>query len=55
MRIGNVIKKYRYHEELTLRALGKEIGVSARSVMRLEQGYEIKIKTMMKIMKWLFD
>lgn len=55
MKLGIIIKKYRVMSELTLREVGKEIGISAATLMRLEQGREPDGKTIAKILAWLFS
>lgn len=55
MKLGKVIKKYRLISELTLREVGKEIGIGAATLMRLEQGREPDGQTIAKILAWLFS
>lgn len=53
MRLGVVLRKYRIMEERTLRELGKEIGISAAAVLRIEQGRGCDAATFMKVLIWL--
>ena len=54
MKLGKVIRKYRVTSELSLRDVGKEIGIGAATLMRLEQGRDPDGKTMSKVLAWLF-
>lgn len=40
--------------ELTLREIGQEIGISAATLMRLEQGRDADASTIGKVLTWLF-
>lgn len=40
--------------ELTVRELGAQIGISPASVTRLEHSHECDASTLVKIMNWLF-
>lgn len=53
MKLGIVVHKYRLLAELTLRELGKEIGISAATLMRLEQGHSPDGVTLAKVFAWL--
>lgn len=54
MKLGTVIRKYRVNSELSLREVGKEIGISAATLMRLEQGRDPDGQTVAKVLAWLF-
>lgn len=54
MNLGKVIRKYRVTSELSLRDVGKEIGIGAATLMRLEQGRDPDVQTMVKVLAWLF-
>lgn len=54
MKLGTIIRRYRVTSELTLREVGKEIGIGAATLMRLEQGREMDSSTMAKVLAWLF-
>lgn len=54
MKLGKVIRKYRVTSELTLREVGKEIGIGAATLMRLEQGRDTDSHTIGKVLAWLF-
>ena len=53
MKLGEVIRRYRLMVELSLRELGQEIGISAATLMRLEQGRDPEGRTLAKILVWL--
>lgn len=53
MKLGKVIRKYRVTSELTLREVGKEIGIGAATLMRLEQGRDPDGATLAKVLGWL--
>lgn len=54
MKLGRIIRKYRVTSELTLREVGKEIGISAATLMRVEEGRDPDGSTLAKILAWLF-
>ena len=53
MKLGKVIRTYRVVNELSLRALGQEIGISAATLMRIEQGLDPDGPTLVKVQAWL--
>ena len=53
MNLGIVMKKYRLMMELDLRTLGKEIGIGASTLMRLEMGHDPDYRTFKKVLDWL--
>lgn len=53
MRIGTVIKQYRIADDLTLRDVGRDIGIGAATLMRLEQGRDPDGATLTKVLMWL--
>lgn len=54
MKLGTVIRRYRVTNELSLREVGKEIGIGAATLMRLEQGRDPDGRTVAKVLAWLF-
>lgn len=54
MELGRIIRKYRVTSELTLREVGKEVGISAATLMRVEEGRNPDGNTLAKILAWLF-
>lgn len=52
--IGKVLHSYRVMNEISLRDLGKQLGISAATLMRLEKGNNIDAQSMFKVMQWLF-
>ena len=55
MMLGAVVKCYRVTNEMTLRQIGAEIGISAATLMRLEQGRDPDGATLAKVLTWLFQ
>jgi transcriptional regulator with XRE-family HTH domain len=55
MKLGQVIRRYRVTSELSLREIGKEIGIGAATLMRLEQGRDPDGQTLAKVLAWLFS
>lgn len=53
MKLGTVIRRYRVTNELSLREVGKEIGIGAATLMRLEQGRDPDGRTVAKVLAWL--
>lgn len=49
------MRRYRVTNELTLREVGKEIGIGAATLMRLEQGRNPDGQTLAKVLAWLFS
>lgn len=54
MRIGEVLERYRHDKRITTRDLGKEIGLSAATISRIENGQEVEAQTLIKLFHWLF-
>jgi transcriptional regulator with XRE-family HTH domain len=52
-KLGAVLRCYRLLKELDLRTLGKEIGLSAPTLMRIEQGRSVDAETLLKILNWM--
>lgn len=52
-KLGAVLRCYRLLKELDLRTLGKEIGISAPTLMRIEKGRGCDDATLMRILNWL--
>lgn len=55
MKLGAVIRRYRVTNELSLREVGKEIGIGAATLMRLEQGRDPDGQTLARVLTWLFS
>jgi len=55
MKLGDVIRRYRIMSELTLREVGKDIGIGAATLMRLEHGLEPDGRTLAKVLMWLMQ
>jgi transcriptional regulator with XRE-family HTH domain len=52
--IGNLLSLYRYKNDLTVRQMADQLGVSAATVSRIESGKDIDAKTLIKLINWLF-
>ena len=52
-KLGEVLRCYRLLREKDLRTLGKEIGLSAPTLMRIEAGRACDADTLLKILNWL--
>ena len=55
MKIGKVLRAWRLHKEYDLRRVGRQIGISAATLMRLEQGHLVGGVTLVKVLRWLLD
>lgn len=52
--LGKMLRLYRHVEQLSLRDLATTIGgVSASTLMRLEQGYAVDTATFVRVLVWL--
>lgn len=52
-RLGRMMKCYRMVDDLSLRDLAKQIGTSAATVLRIEQGYEVDQRTFLRVVNWM--
>ncbi len=55
MRVGIIIQKWRTMKERGLRDVAAEIGVSASTLSRLENGKNIEGQALVKILNWLLS
>lgn len=53
--IGELIRLWRNVENIGVRDLGKEIGVSAATISRIESSKSVDCRTMLKLIFWLFE
>lgn len=53
MMLGEVLRSYRLHKELSQRDLAPRIGISYPSLHRIEHGQSIDAKTLMLVLNWL--
>jgi transcriptional regulator with XRE-family HTH domain len=53
MKLGEIIRKYRLHQELTIRELAKDIGVGTATLHRIENGENMDGDTLSKIVIWM--
>lgn len=54
MRLGQIIRKWRIVQEVSLRDLAKEIGTSAATLHRFECGHDIDGRTLSMVLTWCF-
>lgn len=54
MKLGDVIRRWRLMAERDLRSVSTEMGISAATLMRVEQGHVPDGRTLVKILAWLF-
>ncbi len=55
MKLGYVLKEWRWAKKLGVRAAAKLMGVSAPTLSRVERGENPDGKTLAKIIKWLLS
>lgn len=53
--LAKLIRLYRAVENISLRVLAKQIGISASTLSRVERGYECDQTTMLFLIRWLFE
>jgi transcriptional regulator with XRE-family HTH domain len=53
MRIGTLIRRWRSFEELTICDVAKELGISAPTLSRIENGEERSGETLAAILRWM--
>lgn len=53
MRLGLFMKRWRSSHDTPLRELAKQLGISAATLSRIEQGKQCDATTLMKIFNWL--
>jgi len=54
-KIGRILSAHMIIERKTVRELAKEIGISSATISRITRHKDIDGKTMISIIKWLFD
>lgn len=56
MKLGQVIKSYRLHKEISLKQISIEIGVSGATMSRVENSnFKPDLVTFKKILDWLIE
>lgn len=55
MRLGRVLRAYRHREEWDLRHMGHLLGISAATLLRIENGFAPEGRTLAKILNWLMQ
>jgi len=51
--LGDVLRKWRIMNERDLRGVAAEIGISAATLMRIEQGKDCDGQTLFTLLQWL--
>ena len=54
-RLGEMLRIYRAAKNWTLREVGAAIGITAPTLMRIEQGRQMDAATMLKVWTWLLQ
>lgn len=55
MRLGKIIRRWRQIEDLGIREVAKEIGVTHGTLSRIERGENMDGRTLAKIFLWLTE
>jgi transcriptional regulator with XRE-family HTH domain len=55
MRLGKVLADHRYATRVGVREIADEIGISAATLSRIENGGECEARILIKILTWLFS
>jgi transcriptional regulator with XRE-family HTH domain len=55
MRLASVLRKWRIMSELPLRSAAKGMGISAATLLRIENGHVCDGATLAKILTWLLN
>lgn len=55
MKLSECLAAYRSEHKISLRSLGKTIGVDFLTLHRFEKGLPIQGDSLVKILKWLID
>lgn len=55
MNLGEMIRLYRASERITMRDLADRIGISASTVCRIENGKQCDMRSLGKLIAWLFS
>ena len=54
MKLAELLRKWRVMSELDLKQAGAIIGISASTLMRIEQGKVPEGETVLKLLHWIF-
>lgn len=55
MRIGDILKAWRHHEEMSIREAAERIGIPWSTYGRIENGYPMSGDTFAVILRWLLE
>lgn len=50
--LGEVLRRWRLVEDLDLRTASQRIGISAATLMRIEQGRQLRQETFLTLLTW---
>lgn len=53
--IGEILSLYLRVNNISVRKLGKDIGISSSTVSRICSGHDVDSKTLVKLITWLFQ
>lgn len=53
MKIGELLKEYRYSKRIPIRKLAKELGVNISTLSRIENGKVSNARSLSKILRWM--
>jgi DNA-binding XRE family transcriptional regulator len=53
LRLGELIRKWRFHTERDLGSVAKEIGISYSTLRRVEKGEQCDSRSLSRIIAWL--
>jgi len=53
MLIGDIIRSYRFHQELTRQELSKAIGIRLETLRQIEEGTQPRPQTLQKLFTWM--
>lgn len=54
-RVGKLLVLYRATHGISLRDLSAELGISASTLSRIERGYEMDARTLIRLWTWLLE
>jgi hypothetical protein len=53
LQLGEVVRTWRIVKERGIRGVAKEMDLSSATLSRLERGYEIDARTLLRVVNWL--
>jgi transcriptional regulator with XRE-family HTH domain len=55
MKIAEVLRSWRHHQEMTLREAAERVGVPASTYQRIERGHPMQGETLAAVLRWLLS